>query len=220
MKNDELANLYAKYDLTDADVFEHKHYKIITRQGIDKIQAKEKIFIEYDAIRVEPDFCVIKATAEKGDAKIQTFGSAKYGDKTWDKTMKGGNGGWNESGNTTTWYIAEMAEKRAMSRAVLKLTGFYELGVFGEDESEDFKKKETPNPEPPKQVSQEVKPPQRKLDAEAISRLPETTDIVKLQYVLRNYMLTTFEKKEIEKRIKEIEAELSEEENKKRTLNP
>jgi len=24
---------------------------------------------------------------------------------------------------------------------VLKLTGFYELGVFGEDESEDFKKK-------------------------------------------------------------------------------
>jgi hypothetical protein len=34
----------------------------------------------------------------------------------------------------------EMAEKRAMSRAVLKLTGFYELGVFGEDESEDFKK--------------------------------------------------------------------------------
>ena len=33
-----------------------------------------------------------------------------------------------------------MAEKRAMSRAVLKLTGFYELGVFGEDESEDFKK--------------------------------------------------------------------------------
>ena len=34
-----------------------------------------------------------------------------------------------------------MAEKRAMSRAVLKLTGFYELGVFGEDESESFKRK-------------------------------------------------------------------------------
>jgi hypothetical protein len=27
-----------------------------------------------------------------------------------------------------------------MSRAVLKLTGFYELGVFGEDESDSFKK--------------------------------------------------------------------------------
>ena len=34
----------------------------------------------------------------------------------------------------------EMAEKRAMSRAVLKLAGFYALGVFGEDESESFKK--------------------------------------------------------------------------------
>ena len=48
---------------------------------------------------------------------------------------------WDEFGNTTTWYVMEMAEKRAMSRAVLKLTGFYELGVFGEDESEDFKRK-------------------------------------------------------------------------------
>ena len=31
-----------------------------------------------------------------------------------------------------------MAEKRAMSRIVLKLTGFYALGIFGQDESEDF----------------------------------------------------------------------------------
>ena len=35
-----------------------------------------------------------------------------------------------------------MAEKRAMSRAVLKLTGFYELGVMGQDESDSFKKPE------------------------------------------------------------------------------
>jgi len=34
-----------------------------------------------------------------------------------------------------------MAEKRAMSRGVLKLSGFYELGVMSEDESESFKKK-------------------------------------------------------------------------------
>ena len=33
-----------------------------------------------------------------------------------------------------------MAEKRAMSRAVLKLVGLYELGVFGEDEADDFSK--------------------------------------------------------------------------------
>ena len=48
-----------------------------------------------------------------------------------------------KDGTTNSWYVAEMAEKRAMSRAVLKLTGFYELGVFGEDESESFKKQKT-----------------------------------------------------------------------------
>jgi hypothetical protein len=46
-----------------------------------------------------------------------------------------------KSGNTTTWYVTEMAEKRAMSRVVLKLTGFYALGVYSEDESEEFKRK-------------------------------------------------------------------------------
>ena len=45
-----------------------------------------------------------------------------------------------KDGNCSSWYVAEMAEKRAMSRAVLKLTGFYELGIFGEDESDSFKK--------------------------------------------------------------------------------
>ena len=140
MDREKLGVLYKKYELTENDVFKHKHYLIITRQGIDKIQAKEKIFISYDAIKVEPEFCVVKASAKKDNATIQTFGSAKYGSKEWDSTLKGGKGGWDEKGNTTTWYVMEMAEKRAMSRAVLKLTGFYELGVFGEDESEDFKK--------------------------------------------------------------------------------
>ncbi len=137
MKREEIGKLYKKYELTENDVFKHKHYLIITRQGIDKIQAKEKIFITYQPVKVEPEFCVIKAIAKKDDASIETFGSAKYGAKVWDETKKK----WNEKGNTTTWYVAEMAEKRAMSRAVLKLTGFYELGVFGEDESEDFKRK-------------------------------------------------------------------------------
>ena len=46
-----------------------------------------------------------------------------------------------KDGNCNSWYVMEMAEKRALSRSVLKLTGFYELGVFGEDESDDFKRK-------------------------------------------------------------------------------
>ena len=137
MQRDKIAKLYEKYELTKDDVFKHKHYLIITRQGIDKIQAKEKMFIDYDVITCEPEFCVVLAKATKGDANIQTFGSAKYGGKVQNPDTKK----WIEKGNTTSWYVMEIAEKRAMSRAVLKLTGFYELGVFGEDESEDFKRK-------------------------------------------------------------------------------
>jgi hypothetical protein len=128
MNIDKLKALYAKYELTKDDVYKHQHYIIITRSGIDKIMSIERIFIDYDVIKCETNFCVVKANAEKEGAKIQTFGSAIKG-----TTFK--------DGNTQTWYVMEMAEKRAMSRAVLKLTGFYELGVFGEDESEDFKKK-------------------------------------------------------------------------------
>jgi hypothetical protein len=127
MKKDKLIELYKKYDLQKEDFFKHQHYTIITRQGIDKIQALEKIFINYEVIKCEANFAVFKAIASKGNSNIETFGSALKG-ATYSE------------GSTNSWYVAEMAEKRAMSRAVLKLTGFYELGVFGEDESESFKK--------------------------------------------------------------------------------
>lgn len=152
MDNKKITELFKKYNLVSSDYFKHKHYQIITRQGIDKIQAIEKIFIEYDVVSCSPEYCGVKAKASKNDAKIETFGSAKYGGKTWDADKKK----WNEIGNTNSWYVLEIAEKRAMSRAVLKLTGFYELGVFGEDESEDFKRND-------KQPTQEVKTPSEKL---------------------------------------------------------
>lgn len=129
-----------KYGLTQKDWFHHKHYTIITRQGIDKIQAIEKITINFEAIKVEPEFCVIKATGIKDTLRVETFGSSKYGAKEWIDKTETKKGYFKEHGNTTTWYVMEMAEKRAMSRVVLKITGFYELGVFGEDESEDFTK--------------------------------------------------------------------------------
>lgn len=130
MNKEKLAELYHKYKLSKDDFFKHQHYTIITRQGIDKIQAIEQISIDYDVIKCETNFAVFKAIATKNNKKIITFGSA----------LKGAS--YNE-GNCQSWYVAEMAEKRAMSRAVLKLTGFYELGVFGEDESDSFKKKTT-----------------------------------------------------------------------------
>ena len=127
MEVNKLKEMYVKYDLTKADVFKHQHYIILTRSGIEKVSAKENIDITYEVINSEPNFAVIKATAKKGEKTIETFGSALKGAGFKD-------------GNCNTWYVMEMAEKRAMSRAVLKLTGFYELGVFGEDESDSFKK--------------------------------------------------------------------------------
>lgn len=127
MKKDKLMELYKKYSLDKDDFFKHQHYTIITRQGIDKIQALEQMSVSYEVVQCAPNYAVFKAYAEKDGKKIETFGSALKGENYKD-------------GNTNSWYVAEMAEKRAMSRAVLKLTGFYELGVFGEDESESFKR--------------------------------------------------------------------------------
>ena len=131
MNRDKLKALYLKYELTAEDIFTkdigNSSFTIITRQGIDKIQGIEKIDIQYEAIKCEPNFAVIKGKATKDNASIETFGSALKGENYKD-------------GNCNSWYVVEMAEKRAMSRAVLKLTGFYELGIFGEDEADNFKK--------------------------------------------------------------------------------
>ena len=128
-KTETLRRLFTDNGLVKEDVYKHQHYTIITRAGIDKIQAKTRINISYEVIECQPNFSVVKATASNTDATktIETFGSALKGAGFKD-------------GNCNTWYVMEMAEKRAMSRAVLKLAGFYEMGIFGEDESDDFKR--------------------------------------------------------------------------------
>ena len=127
MKTEKLKEKYIRYELTKDDVFKHQHYIIITRSGIEKIQGIEQITIYFEIVKSEPNFASVKAIAQKDGKMVETFGSALKGNSFKD-------------GNTNTWYVLEMAEKRALSRAVLKMTGFYELGVFGEDESEEFKK--------------------------------------------------------------------------------
>ena len=111
-KKDILNRLFVENNLTEEDVFKHQHYTIITRSGIEKIQANLQIYCEYQVIKCEPNFAVVKAKGEilsSGDEKfVETFGSALKGDSFKD-------------GNTNSWYVMEMAEKRAMSRAVLKL---------------------------------------------------------------------------------------------------
>jgi len=109
----------------DEDIFRltlgGKQVAIITRAGIEKIQYHNNIEVRYyvESI-VPPDFVVVKAVAKKGDVVVESFGEAS-------------------ANNTRQSYPVAMAEKRALARVVLKISGAYKYGVFGEDESDDFK---------------------------------------------------------------------------------
>ena len=70
---------------------------------------------------------VIKAIGEMSNASGLPVQMETFGESSPD--------------NTRQKYPVSMAEKRALSRIVLKLSGMYELGVFGEDESDDFKRR-------------------------------------------------------------------------------
>ena len=128
-KRETLINLYKKYGLEKEDVFKHQHFTIITRSGIEKIIRAMNITVNYDVENSTPEYCLVKAYGTMGDVTIETLGSAKHGNTP---TSKG-------DGNTTSWYVAEVAEKRAMSRVCLKLAGLYELGHMGFDEIEGVK---------------------------------------------------------------------------------
>ena len=122
-KQEILNRLFVENNLTDEDYFKHKFYTIITRSGIDKIQASNSISISYELIynSVDTKAIIIKAVAKMGDKTIETFGEAA-------------------PMNNSNSYPVAMAEKRAISRACLKLAGFYQNNVFGEDEADAFKR--------------------------------------------------------------------------------
>lgn len=129
-KNEILNTLFKKYGLVfdpanpdsrDNDVFLHKHYKIITRQGIQKIEREAGITCVFTVVNSGKDFCFLSGVGTAKDGTTyQTLASAS-------------------DINSTNVYFPEMAEKRCRSRIVLTLAGLYEQGVFGEDESDDFK---------------------------------------------------------------------------------
>jgi hypothetical protein len=127
-KNDILRELFIKNGLVKGeDTFEMmrggKKIPIITRTGIEKIQANNNIHVTYTVEAMTPDFIVIRATAQKGDVVMESFGEAS-------------------PNNTRNEYPVSMAEKRALARAVLKMEGFYKYGAYGEDEAESFKRQE------------------------------------------------------------------------------
>jgi hypothetical protein len=115
-KKEEMRAIFDQNGLTKEDIFAHKHFVIITRSGIEKIMAVNDIKVTYEEIKMERDFVVIKARATKGkDHWVETYGEAG-------------------PENCRNAYYVATAEKRAMSRSVLKLVGLYMHSVLGEDE--------------------------------------------------------------------------------------
>lgn len=103
-------------------------FVIITRQGIERIQAHKGIRVTYDVVSLSDDLkhVVIKATGEMARPDGLPVMMETFGESAPD--------------NTRQKYPVAMAEKRALARCILKISGMYELGVFSEDESDDFKR--------------------------------------------------------------------------------
>jgi hypothetical protein len=122
-KQEVLNRLFVENNLTEEDYFKHKFYTILTRSGIEKIMYNQKITITYELLYNSPDnkCIIIKATGKMGDKVIETFGEAA-------------------PNNNQNSYGVAIAEKRSMSRCVLKLTQLYEHQIFGEDEADAFKR--------------------------------------------------------------------------------
>jgi hypothetical protein len=122
-----LNDLFKKCNLTTEDVHKHKFYTIITRSGIEKVQAAYNIDVNYEIVNLSDDHkhCLIKAVGTMGESRTETFGECS-------------------PGNNSNAYPVAMAEKRALSRIVLKLAGLYSQGVFGEDEAPAFSASQNP----------------------------------------------------------------------------
>jgi len=133
-----LATLYKKYKLTEKDIFKQgSNFVIITRPGIEKIQAQDDILVSYSTPPelqnpANRQYVVLASAHKKGDPDVvvQSYGESAPINLE-HRTKKDGK-------TPIPLYPMALAEKRALSRAVLKLTGFYRIGVMGEDESDEF----------------------------------------------------------------------------------
>lgn len=160
--NDIFKDLFKKYNLVydkedkkNSDVFITKNFKIITRTGVDKIQAILGIYSTYEVVFVDPYEVMMKGTfTSQNGAIIQTFASASVDrietnvikqtrmkdgivitqEEVVETRLKGGNVRQSDP------YLIEMAEKRCMARGVLKLAGLYQEGFYSEDEADVFGK--------------------------------------------------------------------------------
>ena len=114
--------LAEKYQLVKSDFFKAPQgFVCINRTGIEKIQRGLNVRVTYDVVHGFSDpslgLFVVKAVGWIQDTKhrVESYGEAS-------------------PKNCKMAYPVAMAEKRALSRVILKLADLYELGVYGEDE--------------------------------------------------------------------------------------
>ena len=125
---DLMNKIYKDNGLDKNDIFtDRRKFTIITRSGIEKIQAKNEISVSYEVIKAELDNCIVKATSliREGDEwipKMETFGSA-----TKD--------------NCRQPFRMEIAEKRSLARVIIKTMNY--TNVLGEDEISYQKEKKS-----------------------------------------------------------------------------
>tara|TARA_R110002167_G_scaffold34704_1_gene110909 strand:- start:2305 stop:2811 length:507 start_codon:yes stop_codon:yes gene_type:complete len=128
-KEETLKRLFLDNGLVKDDVHKDpRGFVIIKRSGIDKIVSKQNIQVAFEPVMMTPEWVVIRATAsmrtgagENDVRNMMSFGEAA------DNNLMGG----------AKKFPVAMAEKRAMSRVILKISGLYEQGVFGQDEMAD-----------------------------------------------------------------------------------
>ena len=129
-REDALRRLFKENGLVKEDVYKDKRgFVIITRSGIDKIVSKKGITVAYEPVVMDLDktHVVLKAVANMKVNKTEVRNMMSFGEASEANLMGGGKK-----------FPVAMAEKRAMSRVVLKIAGFYEQGnVFGQDEIVD-----------------------------------------------------------------------------------
>ena len=124
-RKDILNRLFKENNLSKEDVYKDpRGFAVITRTGIDKIVSKNNITLAYEVINldVEKGICVLRAAASM-KFKNEVKNAMSFGEAAPNNLVGGGKK-----------FPVAMAEKRAMSRVVLKIAGFYEQGVFGQDE--------------------------------------------------------------------------------------
>ena len=125
---DLMNKIYKENNLEKSDIYKDKRgFSIITRSGIEKIQANNEISVSFEVIKAELDNCIVKATSliREGDEwipKMETFGSA-----TKD--------------NCRQPFRMEIAEKRALARVIIKTMHY--TNVLGEDEISYQKEKKS-----------------------------------------------------------------------------